>query len=45
MEATLIFVGLIMAGSDGAWFPVLNFFGTFLMYVGCARLISKRERV
>lgn len=45
MEAVLIFFGLILAGSDGAWFPIANFFGTFLMYVGCARLLARKERV
>lgn len=43
MQATLIFLGLIFAGSDGAYFPWANVFGVFLMYLGCAGLIRKSE--
>lgn len=45
MEAILIFLGVIMAGSDGNWFPIINFFGVILMYIGCARLLLKKEEI
>lgn len=43
MQAFLALIGLILTWSDGIYFPWLNVFGVFLMYLGCAGLIRKSE--
>lgn len=44
MAMALIFLGMVLAGSDGVYFPWLNFFGGFIMYVGAARMIRSKEK-
>lgn len=39
--ATLFIAGLYLGGSDGKYFPVVNFIGVGLLVVGAIRLAKK----
>jgi len=42
MSLMLMFLGFILAGNDGYWFPWINLFGGFLMLIG-ATMVRGRE--
>jgi hypothetical protein len=43
VEGGLLFIGLALAGSDGAWFPWLNLIGMGLFF-GFTTLVKRSNR-
>jgi len=40
----IILIGILVAGSDGVWFPAINIFGAVLMLVGSEMVNCGRPR-